>query len=82
MHARMSNPATWIGGFGGPEMGAFVQRVLDEPQVMIVGRKTYEVLAGFWRDAKAPQSKPMNALPKLVFSKTLREPLSWKTLVS
>lgn len=61
----------------GPESGNFVQHVLDELHVMIVGRVTYQVLAKFWRSATGAGATRMNALPKVVFSKTLEEPLDW-----
>jgi dihydrofolate reductase len=74
----------WVGSYAGPEMGGLVQKVLSEPQVLVLGRRTYEVLAGFWPKAKVPQAGPMNHLPKIVFSKTLKAPLAWNnsTLVA
>jgi len=67
----------WIHPFFGPEMMRFIQGVLATPQELVIGRKTYEVLFGYWPGAKEPQAGPMNDLPKVVFSKTLREPLGW-----
>ncbi len=43
-----------------------------------MGRATYEVLAQFVPSATDEVSIRMNALPKLVFSSTLAEPLAWK----
>jgi len=63
--------------FFGPEMTRYVQRVLDGPQVIVIGRKTYQLLSGFWPAANGPQAARMNSLPKIVFSRTLREPLAW-----
>lgn len=62
----------------GPQSGNFVQSVLDEPQVMIVGQVTYQVLSKFWRSATGASAARMNALPKVVFSNTLKEPLDWQ----
>lgn len=62
----------------GPEFGGYVQRVLDEPQLMIMGRVTYDVLAAFWPTATGEPATRMNSLPKLVFSNTpIKEPLRW-----
>lgn len=67
----------WISGYAGPEFGAFIRSVLDEPQLMIMGRVTYQVLSRYWPAATDEAAHRMNSLPKLVFSNTLREPLPW-----
>lgn len=51
---------------------------LASPQLIIMGRLTYEALAQFVPSASDEVSTRMNALPKLVFSSTLEEPLAWK----
>ncbi len=67
----------WITPYGGPELGQFIGSVLSEPQLLIVGRVTYEVLTAYWPSASEGPADQMNSLPKLVFSKTLQEPLAW-----
>ena len=32
---------SWLGAYFGPEFGSYVQSILDEPQLMIMGRITY-----------------------------------------
>jgi dihydrofolate reductase len=44
---------------------------------MLLGRKTYEGLAGFWPTQEGPWADVLNPLPKLVASRTLSEPLEW-----
>jgi dihydrofolate reductase len=68
---------SWTFGYFGPEFGAYTQRILAEPQVMVMGRSTYEIMASSWPSSPAPQAAHMNRLPKLVFSSTLEEPLEW-----
>ena len=65
-------------GYFGQELGAWVRDHLDEAQVFIMGRVTYQALARFSASATDPVSLRMSDLPKLVFSTTLQEPLSWK----
>lgn len=44
---------------------------------MLLGRKTYEGLAGFWPDQRGPWADMLNPLPKHVASRTLKGPLGW-----
>jgi dihydrofolate reductase len=47
----------------------------------LFGRRTYELLAGYWPHAKkeeAPVADPLNKLPKYVASTTLKAPLEWE----
>jgi dihydrofolate reductase len=61
----------------GPELQAYALQVLHEPQVIVLGRVTYQDMAGYWPGSDERQAPAMNRLPKLVFSNTLREPLAW-----
>jgi dihydrofolate reductase len=65
-------------GYFGPDLGKWVRDHLDQPQVIIMGRATYVALAGFSASATDEVSVRMSGLPKLVFSRTLNEPLAWK----
>jgi dihydrofolate reductase len=65
-------------GYFGPDLGDWVRRHLDEPQVILMGRVTYEILAQFSASATDAVSARMSALPKVVCSSTLLEPLAWK----
>jgi dihydrofolate reductase len=64
-------------GSEGPEFARWEQQVLDEPQVIVLGRTTYQDMARYFPSAGGPIAAAMNAHPKLVFSRTLKEPLSW-----
>jgi dihydrofolate reductase len=64
-------------GYFGPELGAWVRENLDQPQSLIMGRGTYTALAEFSASANDEVSLKMKSLPKLVFSSTLHEPLTW-----
>jgi dihydrofolate reductase len=63
------------GGWGlPPEAPALKARKLDwlrEAGLHLMGRATYEEMAGFWPFSEDAYAKPMNDIPKVVFSKTL-----------
>ena len=71
-----------------PEWNAFVADNASGESVMLFGRITYQMMAGWWPTPQAMEAMPavaerMNALPKVVFSRTLRS-ATWSntTLVS
>jgi dihydrofolate reductase len=65
-------------GYFGQDLASWVLEHLEQPQVMVMGRVTYDALAGFSASAADEVSIRMSDLPKLVFSSTLEEPLAWK----
>jgi len=64
-------------GYFGPDLESWVRDHLAPPQLIIMGRVTYQALAQFVPCATDEVSTRMNALPKLVFSSALKEPLAW-----
>ncbi len=61
-----------------PEWAAFTAENARGGAKLLFGRVTYEMMASFWPTAAARQAAPevaaaMNKLPKVVFSRTLRE---------
>jgi dihydrofolate reductase len=63
------------------EWNSFVADNAKGDATLLFGRITYELMAGFWPTAEAMKSMPvvaerMNALPKVVFSRTLDQ-ASW-----
>jgi dihydrofolate reductase len=63
------------GGWGlPPEDPALKARKLDwlgDAGLHLMGRATYEEMAGFWPASDDEYAKPMNDIPKVVFSRTL-----------
>jgi len=64
------------------EWNAFVSGNAQGGGVLLFGRKTYEMMASFWPTPAASQANPvvakrMNALPKVVFSRTL-DKATWR----
>jgi dihydrofolate reductase len=64
-------------GYGGPEIDEWIQAELDKPRLVVMGRVTYESLATFSSDTSDPGSQRLTAVPKLVVSSTLSQPLEW-----
>ncbi|EFL09728.1 riboflavin biosynthesis protein RibD domain-containing protein [Streptomyces sp. AA4] len=46
--------------------------------VLLLGRKTWELFSGLWPHRDDPFSRRMNAVPKLVASRTLADPSAWQ----
>ena len=65
-------------GYFGSDLGNWVRDNLERDQVILMGRVTYEALARFSASATDEVSTRMSALPKVVCSSTLQEPLVWK----
>jgi dihydrofolate reductase len=64
------------GGWGlPPEDPALKERKLawlrNDIGLHLMGRNTYEEMAGFWPTSDDPYAAPMNEIPKVVFSSTL-----------
>lgn len=53
------------------------RRQFERAAGMVLGRKTYEGLAGFWPTQTGEWADLLNPLPKYVASRTLRGPLEW-----
>ncbi len=58
------------------EFNEFAIEQLDSAGTLIFGRKTYEIMAGYWPTPDSIKDDPevanrMNSIPKIVFSRTL-----------
>jgi dihydrofolate reductase len=65
----------------GPEESEYAVESLKAGNILLFGRVTYEMMAGFWPSADAMKNAPvmaagMNSAEKIVFSKTLTK-ASW-----
>jgi dihydrofolate reductase len=62
------------------EFNAYAAEMLNASDVLIMGRRTYELMAGYWPtagDNDPVVREKMNSTPKLVFSRTLRK-VEWQ----
>lgn len=72
----------WAISYQGPETNQHTLDALRDIDLMVMGRVTYEIFATYWPTASPEEEGDftdlMNTTPKVVFSKTLTEPLAWK----
>jgi dihydrofolate reductase len=69
----------WMFPFGDDELGAAIVGWFSKAGSFLLGRKTYQIFAGYWpkvTDPNDPIAAPLNKLPKYVASKTLKK-LAW-----
>lgn len=64
-------------GYLCPDLERWIDDNIAGSQVLLMGRVTYEAMSAIVRNQPVEGADRMNELPKVVFSKTLREPLEW-----
>ena len=67
----------WSAPYADEDFGAFMTGHFANADAFLLGRKTYEIFAGYWprvTDPDHPIAAPLNRLPKYVVSGTLTEP--------
>ena len=76
----------WPGYWGkeGPELREDRVRTFAQDQVLVFGATTFREFREFVVEYDEPYYDSLNTLPKIVFSRTLQEPLGWanSTLIS
>lgn len=64
-------------GFHDPDFERYASEMLQSIGGMVLGRRTYDLFAGYWPTATDPDADRMNELPKTVFSRTL-DRVDWR----
>ncbi|XVQ10782.1 dihydrofolate reductase family protein [Spirillospora sp. CA-255316] len=64
-------------GYGGPGLFEWMHAQLAEDHVMLMGANSYRQMAEIVASGDDPTFPRMAELPKIVFSRTLRPPLTW-----
>lgn len=67
----------WLAPFADEGMGEFMTEVFGRAGAFLLGRRTYEIFAGYWprqTDPADPIASRLNGLPKYVASTTLKAP--------
>jgi dihydrofolate reductase len=76
------------GGWAGPNVDEVVNAAMGARMPrsggLLLGRRSYEDMLGYWNTQDSPFKVVLNSAPKYVVSRTLREPLRWpnSTLLS
>ncbi|MES9541389.1 dihydrofolate reductase family protein [Actinomadura sp. NPDC000600] len=60
-----------------PEQEKYFVSRLWEAGAFLMGRNTYEIMAGYWPGSDHPSARAMNEIPKVVFSRTLKSADDW-----
>lgn len=68
-------PGYW--GLEGPEYLSWLEESPESGYTALMGANTYRLLSGYAADADDDSFAQLNAMPKVVFSSTLTEPLEW-----
>lgn len=71
----------WSFGYFDDEVGAAMGAIMDRPFDLLLGRRTYDIFAGFWPHASEEEGAgPLNRATKYVASRGTPE-LSWENSV-
>ena len=67
----------WVVPFADEDMGQFMDEVFGRSAAFLLGRRTYDIFAGYWPKITDPEhtiAARLNGLPKHVVSTTLKHP--------
>jgi dihydrofolate reductase len=70
--APRDGSSDWEAAGRSPDGAGWVLETVSNASVHLVGATTYVRWAGFWPTAPGPFAKPMNDIPKVVFSNSLK----------
>ena len=69
--APADGSSDWVAAGRSPDGATWTLETLSNAGAHLIGATTYTAWADFWPGAAGPFAKPMNEIPKVVFSKSL-----------
>jgi dihydrofolate reductase len=63
--------------FHSPDVTEYLNQLLFMPDALLMGQKTYASFAQVWPTRQGKDADHINAMPKYVASRSLKEPLQW-----
>ncbi len=63
--------------FHSPDVTEYLNQLLFMPDALLMGQKTYDSFAQIWPTRQGKDADHINAMPKYVASRSLKEPLQW-----
>lgn len=67
----------WSAGYWDEPMGQVIGKYMGRPFELLLGRKTYEIFAGYWPTSKEQGAEQLNQARKHVASRTLKK-VEWQ----
>lgn len=67
--------------FHSDDVTKYLDDILFEPDALLIGEKTFTYFAKVWPQRKGAQADRINAMPKYVASRELKEPLDWNGIL-
>ena len=70
----------WQAAYYDEQFADVITRTIAAADAMLLGRRTYDIFAGYWPKSKEEMAKPLNAMTKYVVSRT-RQTAEWEKSV-
>jgi dihydrofolate reductase len=70
----------WQQAYFDEQFAEAINRTIAAADSMLLGRRTYDIFAGYWPKSKEEMAKPLNAMTKYVVSRT-RQSVDWQNSV-
>jgi dihydrofolate reductase len=70
----------WQQAYFDEQFDQAIRRTIDTADSMLLGRRTYDIFAGYWPNSKEDLARPLNDMTKYVVSRT-RQSVDWQNSV-
>jgi dihydrofolate reductase len=70
----------WMQAYFDEQFGDTITRTIASADAMLLGRRTYDIFAGYWPKSKEEMARALNTMTKYVVSRT-RQVVEWQNAV-